>query len=109
MSKHLIELSAEVDGAVTLAGITWSDDLPVARATRSYGRGRGDAFVARFDPEGQVLQMATWIGGPARDEAFAVALDGRGRAIVVGRVGGDLPDVAPIGSGIASATPPTPC
>ncbi|MCX7651025.1 MAG: hypothetical protein N2050_10825 [Flavobacteriales bacterium] len=43
----------------------------------------GDAFVAKFSSDGQ-LRWATYIGGPADEEAFACAVNTQGQIYVVG-------------------------
>ena len=45
--------------------------------------GQGDVFVAQLSPAGRWAQ-ATRAGGPANDNAYALALDGTGNAIVAG-------------------------
>jgi uncharacterized protein (DUF2147 family) len=43
----------------------------------------GDAFVAKFSPSGQ-LQWATYLGGPADEEAFSCAINSSGHIYVTG-------------------------
>jgi uncharacterized protein (TIGR03437 family) len=44
----------------------------------------GDAFLAKINPSGSQVVFATYIGGPADDEALGVALDPAGNIIVCG-------------------------
>jgi photosystem II stability/assembly factor-like uncharacterized protein len=47
------------------------------------GVGDKDAFVAKFDPAGQVV-YSTFIGGTANDEGWDIAVDAAGNAYVTG-------------------------
>lgn len=55
----------------------------------------GDAFVAKFSPDGSSLTYSTYLGGSGDDVGLAIAVDSEGHAIVVG-------DTVPSGN----ATPP---
>src|SRR5207248_10059612 len=49
---------------------------------RSYG-GSGDAFVAKFGPDG-TLRFATYLGGSGADEGRGIAVDKSGNILVDG-------------------------
>ncbi|NOY45344.1 MAG: hypothetical protein GXP50_07825, partial [Deltaproteobacteria bacterium] len=77
-----------VDGAgnVYVAGWTTSDNFPTtASAVQPDPSGMEDAFVAKLNPGGTVLEYATYLGGSGGDdEVWAVAVDGGGNVYVAG-------------------------
>jgi len=112
-------------GAVYVAGITTSTDLPLATgsaqptsgspAGSNCTTGTGsqapctDAFAFKLNPAG-ALSYLTYLGGNNDDGAFAIALDGSGNAYVTGfTYSSDFPLSTPLfptlNNGVAS-TPP---
>ena len=89
------------DGNVHIAGRTSSLDLATTAdaVDRTYNGGRdqspyfgGDAFVARFSPDGGRLLYATYWGGSDDEGARNMAVDGAGSVYFVGRTASnDLP------------------
>ncbi len=85
------DIALGADGAVTLVGTTRSFDLPLARAFQSasanapspYSVGI-DGFVARISPDGQDLQLSSYLGGSWVDLATSVALTRDGATRIVG-------------------------
>ncbi len=84
-------------GGFFVAGVTNTTDFPVsggAFQTQCHcSRGVGDAFVARFAPDGRTLEYATYLGGsPYGDSVFPygaegltdLAVDSSGSAYIVG-------------------------
>jgi hypothetical protein len=68
--------------AVFVVGSTASDDFPSLAALRDYA-GDGDAFVTRLRGGGEMV-FSTPFGGRYDDVAEAVAVDPRGRPVIVG-------------------------
>jgi hypothetical protein len=68
--------------AVFVVGSTASDDFPALAALRDYA-GDGDAFVTRLRGGGEIV-FSTPFGGRYDDVAEAVAVDPRGRPVIVG-------------------------
>jgi hypothetical protein len=71
-----------------VTGSTPSPDFPLVRPTQTYGGpadpdGPGDVFVSRFDPIGRPV-YSTVFGGSGHEVGMAIAVDGSGRAHVVG-------------------------
>ncbi len=60
-----------------------SGNAYLAGATRSYGAGANDAFLAKYDPSGTQLWNRTW-GGGLSDEGYGVATDGSGNVYLAG-------------------------
>jgi hypothetical protein len=73
-------------GDVYIAGYTESLDFPgaAASAIQPAYAGNGDGFVAELTPGGRGLVYSTYLGGSARDEAYAIAV--RSRSACVGGI-----------------------
>ena len=78
-------LVVDVTGAVFIAGSTLSTLFPgtMGGAQPDPG-GSGDAFAARFDATLATLVQSTYFGGSGLDQAFALAVDARGKAYIAG-------------------------
>jgi len=63
-------------GEIYVAGYTFSNNLPktTGGAQKSYGGGRGDAFVAKLNKELTQILQSTYLGGRSSDEAIALAI-----------------------------------
>ena len=77
--------AAAVDssGNVYVTGYTDSADFPVRGALQTWG-GSVDAFVVKISANGDRFLFATYIGGSGYDQAFGIAVDASGRAVVTG-------------------------
>jgi photosystem II stability/assembly factor-like uncharacterized protein len=73
------------DGSIYLTGWTYSVDFPIINALRPYPLGGGDAFIAKFTPDGSGLVWSTLLGGTGVDAGTAIAVDGAGNVFVTGR------------------------
>ena len=72
-------------GGVYVAGSTESGDFPTTAAAFQTGfGGRSDCFVTKLSANGSALLYSTYIGGTGFDECTGIALDGLGKAYVVG-------------------------
>ncbi len=96
-------LALDAAGRASVTGYTYSTDFPTTPDAfdRSHNGGSLDAFVARLDATGSVLDYATFLGGSSVDWSFALALDAEGRATVTGETqSSDFPTTpgAPSGS-----------
>ena len=83
--------SVAVDGSgnVFVVGWTWSSGFPLANPPGgAYYDGTLDGFIdvfiAKFSGSNLSLVWSTYFGGNGWDEAFSVAVDGRGDVFVVG-------------------------
>lgn len=109
---EITALAVDAAGEIAVCGDTDSLDLPVLRASgadfvlqESYGGGLGDAFLARFAPDFELL-AASYLGGGERDEAAALAWLADGALAVTGSTQSSdfplqSPDQASIGGGQA--------
>jgi regulation of enolase protein 1 (concanavalin A-like superfamily) len=90
-------ITLDAAGNIYLTGRTLSPDFPTSAGAYdplcgSTGRcddasthaTEGDAFVTKLTPDGKSILYSTFLGGGADDEAVAIAVDGSGRAYVVG-------------------------
>lgn len=80
------------DGAVYVAGTTWSSDFPTIHPVRTnhdvidnpYSDATKDPFVFKISADGTDLVYSTYLGGTWFDEAHAIVVDEAGAAIVAG-------------------------
>ena len=79
-------IAVDAHGRAYVAGATNATDYPTSRHARqrSYGGGPYDAFVTALDTRGRIA-YSTFLGDTHYDEANAIAVDRRGRAVVTGR------------------------
>jgi hypothetical protein len=79
-------VAVDARGRVHVVGATNSTDSPTTRdaLARSYGGGPFDAFYAVLSSDGWLV-YSTFLGDAHYDEANAVAVDRRGRAVLTGR------------------------
>ena len=84
-SQQILAVARTAAGEAVVAGALTSWDFPITPGTYdpSYNLG-GDAFVSRFDSQGQFLSYSTFLGGSGTDYASGVAVDAAGRVTVAG-------------------------
>lgn len=100
--QHTFGVATSADGDVVLTGRVAGDiDFGGGLMTSAGGH---DGFVAKFDPNGQMI-WSKLFGGPGDQWGQRVAIDGQGNVIVVGQMeaattfGGSCPGVTTPGSG----------
>jgi hypothetical protein len=76
-------------GRVYVVGYTFSQDFPVLNAFQFNNFGGSDAFVTRFNADGQTLSYSTYLGGggqdiQANDVAWVVTADAAGSTYITG-------------------------
>lgn len=77
-------IAIDSQGNAYVTGITTSTNFPTVNGLRkSYGGGANDAFVTKYNSQGQYV-YSTYLGGSATDEAYDIAADDAGNAYVVG-------------------------
>ena len=85
------DITTDKDGNIYLTGGTASADFPTT--PNAYDRtfnGWHDAFVAKLDPNGNLI-WSTFIGGPNYDRAYAIEVDRNGFVVIAGRAGSGFP------------------
>ncbi len=84
----LNDMAVNGDGTVYLTGSTTSIDIPLGNAAQSTIGGTLDGFVLWLDPS-QVgtsgIYYGSYLGGSGDDIANGIAVDSRGRILVVGQ------------------------
>ncbi len=73
-------------GNCYVTGITSSDDFPLVNAFQNSRAGGTDAFIAKFDPDGQLV-FSSYLGGSQNENELgsgAVAVDQTGNIFVTG-------------------------
>jgi hypothetical protein len=87
-------IAVDGEGSSYVAGYTASSDFPTLAAFQAEPGGQGDAFVAKFDAEGDLV-YSTYLGGTYVDYATAIAVDAEGAVYVAGWTGStDFPVAA---------------
>ena len=73
---------AAIDGAgqCYVAGMTLSDNFPVASAAQPAYRGRGDGFVTVYSANGSAYVYSSYLGGSRADAAYDIAVSPTGAA-----------------------------
>jgi Beta-propeller repeat len=78
-------IAVDIHGNAYVTGITSSPDFPTKNAFQQiYAGGSADAFVAKFDADGDELVYSTYLGGSDFDEGNAIAVDSKGEAYITG-------------------------
>jgi Beta-propeller repeat/Putative binding domain, N-terminal len=95
IADQIWDMAVDAQGNTYIVGYTASSDLPVVNALQPNAGGQGDAFVAKFNPEGQPIYI-TYLGGDFVDYGKKIAADNNGNAYVTGWTGStDFPTVNP--------------
>jgi hypothetical protein len=76
-------VAVDSSGNIYMAGVTSSKNFPTVNAFQPSLNGGSDAFVAKFDPSGQLL-FSTCFGGVGDEIINAIKLDPEGNIVVVG-------------------------
>lgn len=83
-------VTTDIDGNVCIAGAT-NSGFPTRNALYpNYNGGAGDAYIAKFSPDGQNL-WSTYVGGGATDIGVGVASNSVGGVLLTGYSGGVVP------------------
>jgi hypothetical protein len=77
-------IAVDSAGNTYVTGFTGSLDFPSANPQQPASRGDEDAFVLKFNPSGNQLLYATYLGGSGRDNGSQIAVDAAGNAYVTG-------------------------
>ncbi|QDS91508.1 Beta-propeller repeat protein [Roseimaritima multifibrata] len=98
--EHARDVFVDEAGSVYITGGTQSADFPTTEGVlqRQHDQsgnqigsgGYCDAFVSKFDADGQLL-WSTLLGGPNYDRAYAVEVDAAGYVYISGRSGPGFP------------------
>ena len=84
---HLDEANTillQPSGSIYVAGGTDALDFPVVRPMQASNRGYREAFLAKLNPSGSALEMATYFGGGSMDDGLGLAAGPGGRLYLWG-------------------------
>lgn len=88
-----IGIAVDRAGRATVSGVTRSADFPTKRPFQAALAGEADAFVAKFESDGELV-YSTYIGGSGEEQYTAIALDRLGDIYLAGVTSSpDLPTV----------------
>jgi hypothetical protein len=83
--ETITAIATDSSGSAYVTGSTSSSNFPASTgAAQTILRSANDAFVAKLNPSGTGLLYATYLGGSAEDDAYAIAVDSAGSAYVTG-------------------------
>ena len=80
-------IAVDAAGSAYVTGQVLSTNFPTVGAIQPASGGHGDAFVAKFTPDGTGLVYSTYLGGSNLDSGFGIAVDSSGNAYVGGDTG----------------------
>ncbi|MBI3248637.1 MAG: SBBP repeat-containing protein [Deltaproteobacteria bacterium] len=90
-------LALDGDGQAYVAGWTLSTNFPTVMPLQAAKAAAADAFIAKLSADGTTLLYSTYLGGNDDDLAYALAVDGSGRAYVAGQTfSTDFPMATPL-------------
>jgi len=91
-----IDVVVDDSGYAYLAGETFSTDFPTPNGWAGYNGGK-DVFVIKFTPAGDNVVYGSCLGGNSSESFGGLAVDGPGRAYLVGSTqSADFPTFSPI-------------
>jgi hypothetical protein len=83
--EEVIAVAVDSSDVVTVAGYTASADFPVSPTAYDTTGAGTDAFVTRLRAAGDAIVHSTYFGGSGDGQAFGLALDQHGAAILTGQ------------------------
>lgn len=96
-------IAVDSQGNAYISGTTSDRDFPVLNAIQPTLKGAENAFVTKIDPAGSALVYSTYLGGSSSEQAYGIAVDAAGEAIVTGFTNSsDFPLVKPLFSKFTS-------
>ena len=81
---HAYAIAVNASGEAYVTGRTYSSDFPIANAYQSTNVGGDAAFFTKLNAAGNAVLYSSYLGGSSSNEGYGIAVDGAGRAYVVG-------------------------
>lgn len=78
-------VAVDANGNIYVVGTQWSWGSPNKTEIKTAPLDNDDVYVVKLDPTGTQVLKTTFIGGAGADTGVEVAVDGSGRAYVVGK------------------------
>ena len=91
-------------GDAYVVGSTTSANFPTVSPMQATLNGYSNAFVAKFNPSGQVI-YSTYLGGNSEDYGMAIAVDSSNRAYVTGKTTSNNFPVVPASTALQTTRP----
>ncbi|MHA1961191.1 MAG: hypothetical protein ACW99U_13260 [Candidatus Thorarchaeota archaeon] len=82
--EHAYGMAVLDDDSIIISGWTFSTDYPTLSPIQETNAGSSDAFITRFNPDGQSLNYSTYFGGSGSDNGEGVTVDDEGFLTLVG-------------------------
>ena len=106
--EHIQGLAVDAQNNIYVTGYTESSDFPITagslQSTCSGCPGIAHPFVTKLNSTGTALVYSTFLGGTSDDNAWSIAVDSNGNALVAGITQStDFPAVNPIGAAAGAA------
>jgi hypothetical protein len=81
-----LDVAVDAQGSAYITGVSDSSDYPTTSGAyrTANPNTNGDAFVAKFSPDGSRLVYSTLLGGLGEEIAWGIAVDGNANAYVTG-------------------------
>lgn len=77
-------IALDQEGSAYITGVTFSQDFPQKDALYNQYSGDGDAFVVKIDPEWDMLNFSSFLGGTGRDVGQDIAVSDSGSIYITG-------------------------
>ena len=77
-------IAIDATGNAYVAGTTNSSNFPTTAGAADRTFAGNEAFVTKFNTAGTALVYSSFVGGSGNEEGYAIAVDGTGRAVIVG-------------------------
>src|SRR5262249_46905062 len=82
-NEEILGIAVDPAGNAYVTGSTLSANFPTSNPLQASAGGNGDAFIAKFDPSGNLI-YSTYVGGSGGEDGFGIAIDSSGNAYVTG-------------------------
>jgi hypothetical protein len=87
-------IAVDAGGYTYVTGCTQSGSFPTPGAIFGSLYGTKDAFVTKFNPDGETLVYSTFLGGSGADCAYGIVADNGGNAYITGEAWDNFPTVS---------------
>jgi hypothetical protein len=77
-------IAVDTAGNIYITGTSFSTSLPIQTPYQDTLMGRSDIFIAKFNPSGDTLLFATYLGGQDYDKATGISIDAIGNIVLTG-------------------------